>query len=133
MCTYCHISARVNTFKEMYPNLSLPPQPILTRWGTWLEAAIYYGKYFKEVKCVINDFNQNEAKCIENKHSLFHNKELKNELAVIITHFQCLIDTITKLEKSNVTLRDSLLLIENIKIKFEEGGPLSPWPRDRFR
>jgi len=34
--------SRVNTFKEMYPNLSLPQQPILTRWGTWLKAAIYY-------------------------------------------------------------------------------------------
>jgi len=64
----------------MYPNLSLPLQPILTRWGTWLEAAIYYGKYFNEVKCVIDALNQNEAKCIENARSLFHNKELKNEL-----------------------------------------------------
>ncbi|KAL4101229.1 hypothetical protein QTP88_021249 [Uroleucon formosanum] len=122
--------SRVNTFKEMYPNLSLPPQPILTRWGTWLEAAIYYGKYFNEVKCVINALNQNEAKCIENARSLFHNKELKNELAV--THFQCLIDTITKLEKSNVTLRNSVLLIENIKIKFEEGGPGIDFARSKF-
>ncbi|KAF0719057.1 DUF659 domain-containing protein, partial [Aphis craccivora] len=62
--------SRVNTFKEMYPNLSLSPQPILSRWGTWLEAAMYYGKYF-------------------------------NKFAVITTHIQCLIDTITKLEKSN--------------------------------
>lgn len=27
---------RVNTFKEMYPDLSLSPKPILTSWGTWL-------------------------------------------------------------------------------------------------
>lgn len=26
--------SHVNTFKEMYPNLNLPPHPILTRWGT---------------------------------------------------------------------------------------------------
>ncbi|KAL4084079.1 hypothetical protein QTP88_029395 [Uroleucon formosanum] len=84
--------SRVNTFKDMYPNLSLPPQPILTRWGTWLEAAIYYGKYFNE----------------------------------------CLIDTITKLEKSNITLRNSVLLIENIKIKFEEGGPGIDFARSKF-
>jgi hypothetical protein len=44
-------------------------------------------------------------------------------LVVITTHSQCLIDTITKLEKSNVTLKYSLLLIEIIKIEFEEGGP----------
>uniref|UniRef100_T1I3Q9 AAA_8 domain-containing protein n=1 Tax=Rhodnius prolixus TaxID=13249 RepID=T1I3Q9_RHOPR len=25
--------------KDLYPDLCLPPEPILTRWGTWLEAA----------------------------------------------------------------------------------------------
>jgi hypothetical protein len=59
----------------------------------------------------------------DDKYWIFHNKVLKNELAVIKINFQCLIDTIKKLEKSNFTLRDNLLLIENIKIIFEEGGP----------
>lgn len=38
-------------------------------------------------------------------------------------HFQYLIKTPTKLKKSDSTLRDSLLFIENIKNKLEEGGP----------
>ena len=29
------------------------PQPIITRWGTWLEAASYNCKYFNEVKSVV--------------------------------------------------------------------------------
>jgi len=33
---------RVQYFKEMAPNIPLPPQPELTRWGTWLEAATYF-------------------------------------------------------------------------------------------
>ncbi|KAF0703433.1 Uncharacterized protein FWK35_00035433, partial [Aphis craccivora] len=41
--------------------------------------------------------------------------------------------TITKLEKSNVTLRDSLLLIENIKIKLEEGGPGIDFTRSKLK
>ncbi len=32
---------RVQTFKEMYPNLPLPPSPVCTRWRTWLTAAEY--------------------------------------------------------------------------------------------
>jgi len=35
-------SYRINCFKEKAPLLSLPPQPIITRWGTWSKAAIYY-------------------------------------------------------------------------------------------
>jgi hypothetical protein len=33
---------RVQQFKEEAPALPLPPQPIVTRWGTWLDAANYY-------------------------------------------------------------------------------------------
>jgi hypothetical protein len=32
---------RVQKFKEEAPTLSLPPQPIVTRWGTWLDAENY--------------------------------------------------------------------------------------------
>ncbi len=37
---------RVNQFKQMTPRLSLPPKPIIIRWATWIEAAIYYAKNF---------------------------------------------------------------------------------------
>ena len=30
---------RIQLYKEMKPNTHLPPQPIITRWGTWLESA----------------------------------------------------------------------------------------------
>lgn len=34
--------SRAEMFKNMYSDLSLRPQPIVTRWGTWLNAANYY-------------------------------------------------------------------------------------------
>lgn len=39
---------RIKTFQELTENIPLPPQPIITRWGTWIEAAIYYAKYYEE-------------------------------------------------------------------------------------
>ncbi|KAE9522767.1 hypothetical protein AGLY_016808 [Aphis glycines] len=43
--------SRVLKFKELYPDLNLPPEPILTRWGTWLEAALYnFVKISKKLK-----------------------------------------------------------------------------------
>jgi hypothetical protein len=32
---------RINIFKEKYPEIPLPPNPILTRWGTWINASLY--------------------------------------------------------------------------------------------
>ncbi|XP_067008919.2 uncharacterized protein [Anabrus simplex] len=34
----------VHAFKTMHPELPLPPEPILTRWGTWILAALYLGQ-----------------------------------------------------------------------------------------
>uniref|UniRef100_A0A2S2QIM4 DUF659 domain-containing protein n=1 Tax=Sipha flava TaxID=143950 RepID=A0A2S2QIM4_9HEMI len=34
--------SRVQIFKKIAPNIPIPPQPVLTRWGAWLTAAFYY-------------------------------------------------------------------------------------------
>ncbi|KRY03136.1 hypothetical protein T03_1552, partial [Trichinella britovi] len=33
--------SRVQLFKEMAPEIPLTPQPVLTRWGTWLSAVFF--------------------------------------------------------------------------------------------
>jgi len=40
--------SRIQIFRETEPNLPLPPQPIITRWGTWLEAVKYYATNFEK-------------------------------------------------------------------------------------
>ena len=43
-------AARRRVFHDTLPNIPLPPDPVRTRWGTWLRSVIYYAKYFEEVK-----------------------------------------------------------------------------------
>jgi len=112
----------IGTFKEKCPNLSLPPQPIINRWGTWFDAAFYYGKNFDKVKEVIDTFNPNDAKSIQNAQQLFNDNSIKNELSIILSNFQCITDTITYLEKSGVSLGKSLELVQNVENKLSEGG-----------
>ena len=40
--------SRILKFKEMHPDIPLPPEPVLTRWGTWLAAVEYYCEYYTE-------------------------------------------------------------------------------------
>jgi hypothetical protein len=44
---------RVQVYKEMMENILLPPQPILTRWGTWIEAALIYAEHIGKFKNVV--------------------------------------------------------------------------------
>jgi hypothetical protein len=44
---------RTKVYKEMMENIPLPPQPILTRWGTWIEAALFYAEHIGKFKNVV--------------------------------------------------------------------------------
>jgi hypothetical protein len=43
---------RVEVYKERVKEVPLPPEPVLTRWRTWFEAAVFYSKYFEPIKDV---------------------------------------------------------------------------------
>jgi len=45
----------------MSPTIPLPPQPILTRWGNWIEVSVYYCGYFKFIKTVIDGIKENHS------------------------------------------------------------------------
>jgi len=63
--------------KNMYPNLSLPrglpTQPIVTRWGTWLNAANYYCQNFQEMKNVVAGLDATTSMYIKKAEILLEN------------------------------------------------------------
>lgn len=49
--------SRTLKLREMFPNLPLPPKPVLTRWATWLTAVTYYVDNFNSIKSVISELD----------------------------------------------------------------------------
>lgn len=47
---FCKAAYRINIFKEKAPLLSLIPQPVTTRWVTWLKATIYYCENYEIIR-----------------------------------------------------------------------------------
>lgn len=43
-------NARIRIFRNNAANIPLPPSPVLTRWGTWLQAAVYYHDNLHTIK-----------------------------------------------------------------------------------
>jgi hypothetical protein len=37
----------------MLPGLPLPPKPVITRWGIWIEAVIFNANNYESIKSVI--------------------------------------------------------------------------------
>ncbi|KAJ8945594.1 hypothetical protein NQ314_009117 [Rhamnusium bicolor] len=61
----------LRAFHSKCPGIPEPPQPILIRWGTWLQAAFYYAEYFQQIKAVILQFNLDEAAAIKESQTKF--------------------------------------------------------------
>lgn len=112
--------SRVAVLKQNYPELCLPPQPVITRWGTWLEAAQYYCDNFNEIKDVVSKLDPDSAKPIQIATYLMDKHGLKNDLAYISSNAVFLALTITKLEAQNISLVDSVFIVKDAIKKLEE-------------
>jgi len=44
--------SRIIGLRQLFPDLPLPLQPIITRWGTWLNTVEYYSNNFNSIKSV---------------------------------------------------------------------------------
>lgn len=105
---------RRELYREMCPELPLPPEPVITRWGTWLEAAIFYHENFQKIKAVIESFNDN-ADCISKAKEAFRNSAIQANLAYVVSHFKIILQTTKALEASAEPLCENIRRIENLR------------------
>uniref|UniRef100_A0A915CMA9 BACK domain-containing protein n=1 Tax=Ditylenchus dipsaci TaxID=166011 RepID=A0A915CMA9_9BILA len=106
---------RTALYKDVYGNLPLPPEPILTRWGTWIKAALFYSENFQQVKSVVERLNPRDAVAIQCSIKAFNRVDIAQKLAYIQSNFALIPDAITKLEKSGMPLIESLNILSQLK------------------
>lgn len=120
--------SRVLKFKELYLYLNLPPELILTRQGTQLEAALYYCEHFEKIKIIISNLNTETATTINKANNL------KNNLAYISANFGFLIHTIKQLETRNMPLSESLCNFEELQKKLDKlQGRIGNVVREKYK
>lgn len=112
--------SRIQVFKNMAPTLTLPPEPILTRWGTWIEASLYYCEHFELIQSILNSFDENDAVSIKMAQKYIGQKNIKNQLVFIKSNFAFLPNTITSLEKQGLSLASSISLVEDARLRLTQ-------------
>ena len=50
------VTIKHKTRQANFSAIGYPPQPVPTRCGSWLNAALYYAKYLPEVKAIVESF-----------------------------------------------------------------------------
>jgi len=99
----------------MAPGIPMPPQPILTRWGTWLSAAICYCENYQLIKSVVMGFDKEDAVAIENVQKLLNDNNLELNLTFIKANYGNLAKYITTLESSGLSLAEAINIIAQVQ------------------
>lgn len=111
---------RVREFKNLCLGIPLPPQPTLMRCGTWLEAALYYNKYFEDVKSFILKLYFQECEAVSLSQQLFLDLEVARDVSEISRNYSPLVEAVTTLEKGSLLLSESLNVVNHLKIALED-------------
>ena len=72
--------------REAFKSIGYPPEPIITRWGSWIEAAGYYSRNLHEIKNIITSF-QGDIILLEDARKANHNKYIMEELVKIEANY----------------------------------------------
>ncbi|KAJ3652297.1 hypothetical protein Zmor_018275 [Zophobas morio] len=105
---------KTGTNLKSLPNTPLPPEPALTRWGTWIQAALFYAEHFDVLRQVVMSFEATDAQSIKKAQEFLNKANIKNELLYIKTHFKIFADTIEQLETIGLKLNQTMEIVEKV-------------------
>ena len=94
--------SRVLAWKNAHPNLPLPPQPVVTRWGTWVNA-----ENIEAVRTVVESFDPPDSEAIRKCQLIVCDDEMKSGLSYIAANLHFLPHVIQALERQGMSLTES--------------------------
>ncbi len=98
---------RRDLFNNKFPDIPLPPEPVRTRWGLWIDSVGYYAKNFNNFCEFVKMLDPNESTAIESAHELINKQKssLIRDLSYINANFLCLKAYKTIRSPGNASLR----------------------------
>lgn len=110
---------RLQVFKNIAPEIPLPPKPIITRWGTWLDAASYYAKYYEKIVDVLAVLNSEDCSSVAIAKELV-SEQLRDHIMYIEQKFKDLSKYIKLLETSAMEISKSLKVVQDLSTALDQ-------------
>ena len=95
-----------------FSSIGAPPQPILTRWGTWLKAANYYSNNLPQVRQIVKNFSGSGVLVTRARQEL-ENSYVTDEL-VKISMYKPIMGILKNTEDSIFTIESAFHSANNI-------------------
>ena len=93
------VTIKNKTKQANFSAIGYPPQPVPTRWGSWLSAVLHYAKNLPEVKAIVKSFVGSGILVTQAKVSL-QKRGLAGQLLKIKDQYECLVKLIEKIRQT---------------------------------
>ncbi len=103
--------------KTLFKHLDSIPEPIITRWGSWISAALYYAENLDEVAKVVESINEDEGIILNNAKNAVNQNDLKQMLGEIDFKYAKIVDLLDVVIAETFTIGDAETLLENFDFK----------------
>jgi hypothetical protein len=109
-----------------------PPQPVLTRWGTWLNAASFYAQNLPSVILIVNSW-PNDGRIVADAKAAVNQVSIIQDLITIEQCYSCISNCLLSLENPKLGLKEGLALLERLTLKFgEDPAKIRPYLSERL-
>ena len=98
------------TRSAAFEAIGQPPQPVLTRWASWLEAAFYYSRSFHEVKEIVENFEDDQL-LVERAKQSVNDCALITEL-ILICSYQPMVSLVKQFENREATVESAWISLQ---------------------
>lgn len=103
----------------------MPPEPIITRWSTWIIASNYYCENIEIIRTILEKLDADDAVSIKEAKKYISKAGIERDLAYIKSNFTILTVSITKLQEQGLPLAEAINVFENVEKVFETlQGPI---------
>ena len=107
------VTIKNKTRQAKFSAIGNPPQPVTTRWGSWLNAALYYAKNLPEVEAIVESFACSGILVTQAKISL-QNSGLAGQLFKTKDQYECLVKLIEKMKSAKYTIKEVAQAIQEL-------------------
>ena len=107
------ITIKNKTRQAKFSAIGYPLQPVPTRWGSWLNSALYYAKNLPEVKANVESFVGYAILVTQVKVSL-QKSDLAGQLLKIKDQYECVVKLMEKMESEKYTIKEAVQAIQEL-------------------
>ena len=95
----------------------LPPDVVITRWGTWLTAAVFFATHYDDFVQVVDALPDEDSAYTKDLKNVLQKTTLPSDLAFINSYLSFLPGVITKLETRGLSLNDQINIVRSVRTK----------------